>query len=69
MLQPKEGWAHVGCPDCGAIFMLPMTLEERPAWCVHHNGIYSWSAAAAEGSGWTQMVHVTVAITGVAPDP
>lgn len=64
IVQPKEGWAHYVCPDCGFIRMLPSSEEEedRP-WCPHGSE-YTWHAPHPENRDWTQMVYATVITKG-----
>lgn len=76
-LPCKDGYAHMACPDCGNVFMLPWREGYEPAWCLHEGHNYSWPETHWEGGaekypdwreqwigyGWTEMLLCQVTIT------
>lgn len=63
-LRPRDGWVHVGCPDCGMVTTVPLTRMEPPPWCVHSGTTIVWNdpnpAPGCVARPWTRTVRVVV---------
>lgn len=63
-IEPKEGWAYVGCPHCGHVTTVPLDRLEPPPWCVHNGGTVVWTDpdvyTQASVRAWTRTVRVHV---------
>ena len=60
--RPPDGFAYVGCPDCGRVMTVPLDEDELEPWCIHHESKYSWRPPEAPETDWTQMVRVRVEV-------
>lgn len=60
-IKPREGWAHVGCADCGHVDLWPASRSEWPI-CTH-TGRVVWGIED-ESDRWTLMVPVRVEVLG-----
>lgn len=63
-LRPRDGWAYVGCRECGNVTTVPLDRVDEPPFCAHSGTMISWRASHPDTTPpWTPMVRVRVSPT------